>query len=137
MSAGARDERGLISGINVTPMVDVMLVLLVIFMVTARLVMTPAVALDLPEAHSVEAPQRPLELVVEASGALTLERRAVDEAELVRAVRARIAEDPLTRVVIFAAESVPHGRILHALDLLKQADAHRIAFAAEPLGGEP
>jgi biopolymer transport protein TolR len=124
---------GIISGINVTPLVDVMLVLLVIFIVTAKIIVTPAVPLDLPHAAHGEEVQVVLSVIVPVRGPMLVNGAALpnDEA-LADKARAALAEDRDLRAVIQADGEVPHRRVIHVLDLLKGAGLTRVAFGALP-----
>jgi biopolymer transport protein TolR len=127
------DQNGIIAGINVTPLVDVMLVLLVIFIVTAKIIVTPAVPLDLPHAAHGEEVQVVLSVVMPVQGAILVNGAAVpDDGALVDGARRALAGDPELRAVIQADGSVPHRRIVHVLDLLRDAGVTRIAFGALP-----
>jgi biopolymer transport protein ExbD len=125
---------GIISGINVTPLVDVMLVLLVIFIVTAKIIVTPAVPLDLPHAAHGEEVQVILSVIVPVRGPMLVNGAALpnDEA-LEEKARAALASDRDLRAVIQADGEVPHRRVIHVLDLLKGAGLTRVAFGALPV----
>jgi biopolymer transport protein ExbD len=131
-SGSGRDD-GIIGGINVTPLVDVMLVLLVIFIVTAKIIVTPAVPLDLPQASHSEEVQVVLSVILPVRGAMHVNGAplASDDQLADRAKEARAASPDL-RAVIQADGDVPHRRVLHALDLLKGAGVTRVAFGALP-----
>jgi biopolymer transport protein ExbD len=129
--AGTGPSRGIITGINVTPMVDVTLVLLVIFIVTAKIVVTPAVPLDLPPASKSEEVQVVFSVIVASDGARLANGTpmADDRALIARAIEA-LAADPDLRAVIQADGSVPHREVMATLDALKVAGIERIAFGA-------
>ena len=129
--AGTGTSRGIITGINVTPMVDVTLVLLVIFIVTAKIVVTPAVPLDLPPASKSEEVQVVFSVILAPDGARTANGTpmADDRALIARASEA-LAADPDLRAVIQADGSVPHREVMATLDALKVAGVERIAFGA-------
>jgi biopolymer transport protein ExbD len=133
MHARADSEDGLIAGINVTPLVDITLVLLIIFMVTAKLIGAPAVPMAMPRsAHSVDV-QSPLSLELYAGGAVRIGGREVaSDADVIRLVREAKAADPDLRAVIRADTSVPHGRVLRAIDLIKTGGVDHLAFAVAP-----
>ncbi len=121
------------SDINMTPLIDVMLVLLVIFMITAPL-MSSALRLDLPRAEGAqpnEAPQA-IELAIDAAGALFVAGTPVDEA----ALRARVAEaarlNPATEVQLRADRSVPYGRVAELIGLVQAGGLSRVGFVTEP-----
>jgi biopolymer transport protein ExbD len=122
-----------ITGINVTPLVDITLVLLIIFMLTAKLVVSRAMPLDLPAAASGSEIQEVFSLSLTAVGATLVDGREIADSrellELSRAARQRNAE---LRAVLRADGRVPHERVLHAMDVLRQAGVSHIAFAVTP-----
>jgi biopolymer transport protein TolR len=124
-------ETGIISGINVTPLVDITLVLLIIFIVTAKIIVTPAVPLDLPRAASTEEVQAVFSVIVPERGATTVNGQPMpDNAALGRQAREALSRDPELRAVIQADGGVTHRRVIAVLDALKQAGVARIAFGA-------
>ena len=134
--SNGQDSGSIISGINVTPLVDVMLVLLVIFIVTAKIIVTPAVPLDLPHAAHGDEVQVVLSVIVPVQGEgpmLVNGTPVTDDAALTERARAALAGDPSLRAVIQADGAVPHRRIVHVLDLLRGAGLARVAFGALPL----
>ncbi|HSI05247.1 MAG: ExbD/TolR family protein [Myxococcota bacterium] len=138
MAGTQQRDSGIISGINVTPLVDITLVLLVIFIVTAKIIVTPAVHLDLPAAKSTEEHEVVLSIIIPKEGPTLVNGVTVagDEA-LMGAARAVHDADPSARAVISADGDVPHRTMLHVLDLLKQSGFSAIAFAARPLETTP
>jgi len=120
------------SEINVTPLVDVMLVLLVIFILTAPL-MTSAIRLDLPQSEGGESGSAPqaVVLVVDAQGRWFLNDQPIAE----NALRAQLAQaarrNPLTELELRADASVPYGRVVEAMGLAQKAGLSRIGFVAE------
>lgn len=128
-STGSR-RGGIIEGINVTPLVDITLVLLIIFIVTAKIVVSPAVPLDLPKASQSEELQSVLSVVVPSEDRMTVDGLAVDAAALSARARAALGRDPELRAVIQADRAVSHGRVMSVLDALKAAGLVRVAFGA-------
>lgn len=129
--AGVGPSRGIISGINVTPMVDVTLVLLVIFIVTAKIVVTPAVPIDLPPASKTEDVQVVFSVILTPEGGLMANGTPMaDNAALTARAREALGADPDLRAVIQADGEVPHRAVMGALDALKVAGIERIAFGA-------
>jgi biopolymer transport protein ExbD len=121
-----------ITGINVTPLVDITLVLLIIFMVTAKLVVSRAVPMDLPKAATGGVVQEIFNVSLPADQSLMVEGKALSEAELLTRAREALAKNPELRAIIDADGSVPHKRVLAALDILRQAGLSRVAFGASP-----
>jgi biopolymer transport protein ExbD len=127
------DDDGLIAGINVTPLVDVTLVLLIIFMVTAKIIVSQGMPMDLPKAASGESLQTIFSVELSADGKTRVDSEAAanDEAILPLAKTAHDKNKDL-RAVIRADKKVEHGRVIHVLDLLKRAGIAKIAFAVSP-----
>ncbi len=130
----SRTPNGPITGINVTPLVDITLVLLIIFMVTAKLIVGHrAMPLDLPRAVSGDELQEIFSVVLTASGSTDVNGEALadDDAILPRARTMQSGNREL-RAVINADGAVPHSRVMHVLDLLKQAGVSKIGFGVVP-----
>lgn len=131
MAGHGPKEGELIAAINITPMVDIVLVLLIIFIVTAKIVVTPAVPLDLPKAATTEDVQVILSLIEQADGTVLIDGEpAADDAAITSAAAAALARNPELRAVIDADGGVPHRKVLHLLDLLRQSHVVHVAFAA-------
>jgi biopolymer transport protein ExbD len=128
MGGGMQPRGGIIQGINVTPLVDIALVLLIIFIVTAKMVVTPAVPLDLPQASQSEEIQTVFALSVQPDGALVLDGAPLPDAALAEKAEAARARDEGLRAVIQADGAVPHRRVMEVLDTLKAAGLERVAF---------
>jgi len=134
MSFGGNDASGhSISDINVTPLVDVMLVLLVIFMVTAPILQS-GVAVDLPPAASGGLGQESDDLIVsiDAAGTFYLEDSPVDDGELERRLEAVAAESSTRRVYVRADAGVEYGRVMAVLDAIRTAGLSRVGLATRP-----
>jgi len=119
--------------INVTPLVDVMLVLLIIFMVTAPL-LTPGVKVDLPRASSAKAlnPKAPLVVSVGKDGALAFNADAVSLEGLAAAVKAKMGDDLDQVVHIRGDRDAPFGLVVEAMDRLRLGGVAHIAFRTAP-----
>ena len=130
-----RAPNSAITGINVTPLVDITLVLPIIFMVTAKLIVSPkAMNLELPKAMTGKDVQEVLSIVLYADGKAQANGRWLpsDDAAL------EIAESEAgthadVRAVIKADNAVPHGRVMHVLDLLRRAGLAKIGFGVTPI----
>ena len=136
MAGGANTDSGdeAITGINVTPLVDIVLVLLIIFMVTAKLIVSKSVPLDLPKAATGSDIQTVFSVVLSADGITQVDGKTMpnDDAIFPLAKAAR-EKNPELRAVIKADNAVSHGRVIHVLDLLKQAQVGKIAFGVSPV----
>ena len=127
-----------ISGINVTPLVDVTLVLLIIFMVTAKLIAGQGIPLDLPKAKTAGATQTVLNVSIDAEGAVLANGQKVgSDGELERRAAQALKESPELRTVISASASATHGKVMHVLDTVRDAGITRVAFAADKVASSP
>jgi biopolymer transport protein ExbD len=135
MAGGSNsDDDGLIAGINVTPLVDVTLVLLIIFMVTAKIIVSQGMPMDLPKAASGEAMQTVFAVELLADGRTRIDSEFVPSDELVgEKGKSALAKNRELRAVIRADKKVEHGRVIHVLDLMKKAGISKIAFAVSQL----
>lgn len=125
-------EDEMIRGINVTPLVDVVLVLLIVFMVTATFIVQEAIEVELPRAASGgESIATTLNLVIDQEGTLFLDgnRSSLDDAR--RAVREALAKDQDSRAVISADRRVPHGQVVELIDLVKTEGLSKFAINIE------
>jgi biopolymer transport protein ExbD len=133
--SSARTPSGPITGINVTPLVDVTLVLLIVFIVTAKVIVRhQALRVDLPKAASGEAIQQVFSVVLAADGGVQVDGQILldDDAVLARA-RSALRADRDLRAAIQADGAVPHRRVMHVLDLLKRAGVAKIGFGVLPV----
>lgn len=127
-----------ISGINVTPLVDVTLVLLIIFMVTAKLISGQGIPLDLPKAKTAGATQTVLNVSVDAQGAVTANGEKLGtDAELEQRAAAALKANPELRTVISASSAASHGKVMHVLDTVRDAGVTKVAFAADKVAAAP
>jgi biopolymer transport protein ExbD len=127
------EEARPVAEINVTPLVDVMLVLLVIFMVTAPM-LAAGVDVDLPRtaAARLAPPQPPLELAVTGEGRLFLGREEVAAAALEARLAELRAEAPERALHLRADRALPHGEVLRVMALVQRAGIARVALVSQP-----
>jgi len=131
ISAGNGDD-DLISGINITPLVDIVLVLLIIFMVTATYIVREAIEIDLPRAaHGGEAIGTTLAVVLTKDGAIYLDGVRRTEAELAARTREAVARDKDTRAIISADQGALHGAVVRVIDVVKGEGVARFAINIE------
>ncbi len=133
-----RAQRRLVSEINIVPYVDVMLVLLVIFMVTAPL-LTQGVQVDLPQATAEPLPQDqkpPIVVSVDATGQLFLEqsKEPMQPEALAVKVAASIQVDPTRAVLVRGDKNVDYGKVMDAMVLLKHAGVSKVGLMTEHIG---
>ena len=136
-----RVGRRLMNQINVVPYIDVMLVLLVIFMVTAPLI-NPG-QIELPSVGKTSSPPiQPMEVSVRTDGTLWLRDRSrsgeeskVTRNELLAAIRQKQKQNPEQAVVIAADKDVRYEAVLEVMDMLQQNQVRRVGLLAKPRGG--
>jgi len=120
MASKMRDDGGMISDINVTPFVDVVLVLLIILMVTSVKIVKAAIEVDLPTAAAGgDAVESTLNIVIEPSGQMLLDGEKADDAAIIAKVISEKAKNPKLQAVIAADKTVQYDRVMHAIDLVK------------------
>lgn len=121
------------SDINVTPLVDVMMVLVVIFIITAPL-LASSIRLDLPKTDAAKAGAAPrfVTLVVDPSGQVFLNDKPLALDELARQLARTASQNPDTEVQLRADQRVPYGKVVEVMGLAQKAGLNRIGFVAEP-----
>ena len=134
-----RVGKGLMGEINVVPYIDVMLVLLVIFMITAPL-LTQGVKVELPQASAAPIDQEakePLVVTVDSAGKLYLnlgerEGRPVSDEDLVRRARLILKQQPDVPVLVRGDKDAAYGHVVYAMTLLQQAGAPSVGLLTQP-----
>jgi biopolymer transport protein ExbD len=138
MAASASRRRGIIAEINVTPLVDIMLVLLIIFMLTAHLIAKQAIEIELPRAAQSSAlPPTTLAIALKADGEMFLNDKPTTAAALREAIKAAVARDPKTQAIIAGDKRVSHGRVVWVLDTVKSLGITQFAIQIDPLAVTP
>lgn len=129
---GSRRDTTVMSEINITPLTDVMLVLLVIFMVTTPLIMTDSFKVRLPKATTA-GPEPGVGIIVSISrdGRVSIDGNMVDAGSVEDAIRARVASGGSPAVVVRADGDARHSSVVSVLDAAKAAGAERISIATE------
>jgi biopolymer transport protein TolR len=121
------------SDINMTPLIDVMLVLLVIFMITAPL-MTSSLKLDLPKTDAAQPNDAPLfiSVALDPQGRLFFGDEVVDASAFAARMADAARKNPRTEVQLRADKTVPYGRVAEVIGVVQKAGLSRIGFVAEP-----
>jgi biopolymer transport protein ExbD len=133
MAVSGASQDDAIVGINVTPLVDITLVLLIIFMVTAKIIVSQSIPFDLPKAATAGETQAVFVVDVDAEARVSVDGQGMvgDEA-LLEAARSALGRTAELRTVVQASAAVSHGAVVHVLDLLRRAGIQKIAFGVEP-----
>jgi biopolymer transport protein TolR len=140
--AFGRLERGSdpppMSDINMTPLIDVMLVLLVIFIIAAPL-MSASLKLDLPQTEATPSGEAPsgIDLALSADGSLYWGEEKIAPSALPARLKAAAGRQPDAEVMLRADRAVPYGRVAELIDQLQQAKLNRIAFVTAPAASAP
>jgi biopolymer transport protein TolR len=131
MKAGSTDD--LNSEINVTPMVDIMLVLLIIFMITAPM-MNTGVDLDLPQlnAQNIEDPEGPLVLAIDPQHRLRLSKVEIKWVDLEAKLKTNEKIQREGKLYVAADKNIPYGVVLTAMNIAKNAKVQKVMFLTDP-----
>jgi biopolymer transport protein ExbD len=118
-----------IAAINVTPLVDVVLVLLVILMVASTYIVAQTLKVQLPRAHSTDGTaDKPTKVEILKNGSLRWNEEPIVESALAEKLKAAVANDPEMSLVVSADKEVMHGNVVHVLDLAKIAGVTKFAI---------
>jgi biopolymer transport protein ExbD len=132
MAGGAAEDNDEIVGINVTPLVDVMLVLLVIFMVTANYIAQQAIPVELPKAATGEdAGTRNLAFTLDKQSQLYLDGKGITFDQIAAAITAQKAEGKPLQALISADQATPHGAVVKLIDTIRKNGITEFAINIE------
>jgi biopolymer transport protein TolR len=132
MAGQADNEDEAITGINVTPLVDITLVLLIIFMVTATYIVKETIEVELPRAaHGGETLQKTFALMITRDGKAFLNGVPVEDGTLVAEVQKARSAGEDVQAIVAADKNATHGSVTHLLDLLKGAGVTKFAIQIE------
>lgn len=138
MHGGARTEDEPMAEMNMIPLIDISLTLLIIMMITTTFVKQPGFALKLPESAARQGkPETPKDLTVaiDRSGKFYMDGKTTTDPELLATLRAAQAQNPDVRVLVKGDEGVNYGRVSHAMDLISQAKIKHINLPTNPRPG--
>jgi biopolymer transport protein ExbD len=124
-----------IAAINVTPLVDVVLVLLVILMVASTYIVAQTLKVQLPRAKSTDGTaDKPTKVEILKDGKLRWNEAFIQESELPEKLKAAVEADPEVSLVVSADKEVQHGNVVHVLDLAKRAGVVKFAINVQQAG---
>jgi biopolymer transport protein ExbD len=129
ISSNKSSDDGMMAELNVTPLVDVMLVLLVIFIVTAPLIVPQSMKVNLPKTQAVaqQDQAKNIQLIISANGEAMLDNQIVDD-ELLAAELRRLSTEPKTQLQINADKTVPYGRIAEIMAMAQANGVTKLSF---------
>jgi biopolymer transport protein ExbD len=132
MGSRKRGAGGMINQINVTPLCDILLVLLIIFMVASTYIVAQTLKVELPKSASSDgAASTPLTLTLQREGSIRWNGNEIDEPNLKRELSAAVSSNAQAELIISADEKVEHGRVVHFIDLAKLAGITKFAINVE------
>lgn len=130
--SSSNDSDDMIVGINVTPLVDVVLVLLVIFMLAAPVIYQAAIKVDLPKAVSGEnAEHITLRFTATKDGSTMLDKEKVSDERIAQIIKESLEKDPTTSAVVAADKECSHGQVIALIDVLKTNGISKIALGVD------
>jgi biopolymer transport protein ExbD len=132
MAAQAANDDEMITGINVTPLVDITLVLLVILMVTASYVASRAIPVELPKGATGEATPTTLTISIDKDGKTFLDAEPISDAALQAKIKSAHDADPETRAVLAADGRTSHSNVIHVIDVLRRENVTKFAINVDP-----
>ena len=133
MSGGAYDEDEMITAINVTPLVDVVLVLLIVLMVTSSYLVNKSITVELPKAATGETTNPNLSISLDIDGKLYLDGSETTHAALQIAVGEAFRRDPDVKAIISADGRVMHAEVIAIIDLLRKEKIMKFAINTSPI----
>ncbi len=131
---GARQEEDeLITAINVTPLVDIVLVLLIVLMVTSSYLVNKSINVELPKAATGETTSPTMSISIDLDGKLYLDGTATEAGELKSRIRSAYHQDPDVKAIISADGRVQHAQVVTVIDLLRQEKVTKFAINTSPI----
>jgi biopolymer transport protein TolR len=138
MHGGGRTEDDPVAEMNMIPLIDIALTLLIIMMITTTFVKQPGFALKLPESSSRQGtPETPKDLVVgiDRTGKLWMDGKNPTDSELLRSLTTAYVRNHEVRVLVKGDEGVPYGKVSHVMDIISQANIKHINLPTNPKPG--
>lgn len=120
------------SEINVVPLVDIILVVLIIFMVTAPMIMKPSISVNLPKAASGDStlPSK-LNIAISADGKIRLDGHEATDEVISQEAKNELSKNPEIQAIISADKDVPHGKVIAVLDIVKSVGVKKFAISID------
>jgi len=134
MAGGANDsDEEMITAINVTPLVDIVLVLLIVLMVTSSYLVNKSINVELPKAATGETATPNLSISIDVENKLYLDGTVIDAEQLQSRVRAAYAADPEVKAIISADGRVQHSQVVTVIDILRREKVTKFAINTSPI----
>jgi len=134
MAGGANEsDEDLITAINVTPLVDIVLVLLIVLMVTSSYLVNKSINVELPKAATGETATPNLSISIDVENKLYLDGTVIDAEQLQARIRAAYAADPEVKAIISADGRVQHSQVVTVIDILRREKVTKFAINTSPI----
>jgi biopolymer transport protein ExbD len=132
MAGRMSESDEVLSEINVVPLVDIILVVLIIFMVTAPMIMKPSINVNLPKANSGDKTEtKQFSITISADGKILLNGQTIDTVALKAAAETENKKNPDIQAVIQADKDVAHGQVVSVMDAIKQGGIKKFAISVD------
>jgi biopolymer transport protein ExbD len=132
MAGRLSDSDEALSEINVVPLVDIILVVLIIFMVTAPMIMKPSINVNLPKAHSGDKTEtKQFNITITSDSKILLNGQSTDLTSIKLAAEAEQKKNPEVQAVIQADKNVSHGQVVSVMDAIKQGGIKKFAISVD------
>ena len=132
MAGSSSQDDDEITGINVVPLVDIVLVLLIIFMMTASIIVAPSVNIELPQVSKAdEPPPKSLHFLLDVTGAIYLDDQRIEKDAILDVVQKEVAGRADVQVLVSADKLVPYGEVVEVLDLVRSGGVTKFAISVE------
>jgi len=132
MAGPSNDQDDMISGINITPMVDVVLVLLMIFMVAAPTLYQGGIKIDIPKAKSGEKLDKiTLKFLLQKDGKLSMDKKSITLSQVAGYVKKALELDPNANALVTADKALSHGAVIEFIDHIKEGGLKKFAIAVD------
>ena len=136
MHIGEEDDDPIVAEINITPLTDVFLVLLIIFMVTSSVMMEQGLNVKLPKAKTTTLTKstsgKPIYISIDKTGKISVNNRITEEKQLLGVLKNALAENKERLVIIRGDEKINLGKAIKIMDMAREAGASKIALATQP-----
>lgn len=133
MAGGAQEDEELITAINVTPLVDIVLVLLIVLMVTSSYLVNKSINVELPKAATGQTSSPNLSISIDVGGVIYLDGNVIEPEKLQSRIRAAYRADPEVKAIISADGRVQHSQVVTVIDILRQEKVTKFAINTSPL----
>ncbi|MBE8162501.1 MAG: biopolymer transporter ExbD [Bdellovibrionaceae bacterium] len=132
MGASIRNNDEQIAEINIVPFVDIILVVLIIFMVTAPMIITPSIKIDLPKASSgTKTAASPLNISISRTGRVRINGKVISSRHIIAKIKRLLRKNKKLQAIISADKNVAHGKVISVIDKVKSAGIFKFAISID------